>query len=85
METILIVEDEPTMLRGLRDNFEFAGYKVITASDGETGVQAARGKARSDHPGYHVAKDQRLRGLPDRAQAWSRDADPDAYGKVAGF
>ena len=41
METILIVEDDPTMLRGLKDNFEFKGYKVITASDGEKGLEAA--------------------------------------------
>ncbi len=41
METILIVEDDATMLRGLKDNFEFKGYKVITASDGEKGLEAA--------------------------------------------
>ncbi len=35
METILIIEDDSTMLRGLMDNFEYAGYKVITACDGE--------------------------------------------------
>ncbi len=41
METVLIVEDDPTMLRGLKDNFEFKGYKVLTASDGEKGLDAA--------------------------------------------
>jgi DNA-binding response OmpR family regulator len=41
METILIVEDDPTMLRGLRDNFEFKGYRVLTAPDGEEGLNAA--------------------------------------------
>ncbi len=41
METILIVEDDSTMLRGLKDNFEFSGYKVITADDGEKGLNAA--------------------------------------------
>ena len=35
METILIIEDDPAMLRGLKDNFEFKGYKVLTAADGE--------------------------------------------------
>ena len=29
------------MLRGLKDNFEFKGYKVLTASDGEKGLEAA--------------------------------------------
>src|SRR6478609_7375536 len=39
--TILIVEDDPTMLRGLKDNFEFEGYKVATATDGDAGLKAA--------------------------------------------
>lgn len=41
METVLIIEDDPTMLIGLRDNFEFKGYKVVTANDGEKGLNAA--------------------------------------------
>ncbi len=41
METILIIEDDATMLRGLKDNFEYAGYNVITACDGEEGLNAA--------------------------------------------
>jgi len=41
METILIVEDDPTMLRGLKDNFEFHGYHVLTAEDGEAGLNTA--------------------------------------------
>ncbi len=40
-ETILIIEDDPTMLRGLKDNFTFEGYRVITADDGEKGLNAA--------------------------------------------
>ena len=31
METVLIIEDDPTMLIGLKDNFEFKGYKVVRA------------------------------------------------------
>jgi len=38
---ILIVEDEPNMVAGLRDNFEFEGYQVITAGDGLEGLQKA--------------------------------------------
>ena len=38
---ILIVEDEPNMVAGLRDNFEFEGYQVITAGDGIEGLQKA--------------------------------------------
>ncbi len=41
METILIIEDDATMLRGLNDNFEFKGYRVLTAADGEEGLEAA--------------------------------------------
>jgi len=41
METVLIIEDDPAMLRGLKDNFAFAGYTVITADDGEKGLDAA--------------------------------------------
>ena len=40
-ETILIVEDDPAMLRGLKDNFEFEGYGVLTAADGEKGLRLA--------------------------------------------
>ena len=41
METVLIIEDDPTMIIGLKDNFEFKGYKVLTAADGEKGLKAA--------------------------------------------
>lgn len=41
MAKILIVEDEPNMVAGLRDNFEFEGYEVITASDGIAGLNLA--------------------------------------------
>jgi DNA-binding response OmpR family regulator len=41
METVLIIEDDSTMLRGLKDNFEFKGYRVLTAADGEEGLNAA--------------------------------------------
>ena len=38
---ILIVEDEPNMVAGLRDNFEYEGYEVITAGDGVQGLERA--------------------------------------------
>ena len=40
-ETVLIIEDDPTMLRGLKDNFAYTGYVVQTAADGEEGLNAA--------------------------------------------
>ena len=38
---ILIVEDEPAMVAGLRDNFEYEGYEVISAEDGVSGLERA--------------------------------------------
>jgi two-component system alkaline phosphatase synthesis response regulator PhoP len=38
---ILIVEDEPAMVAGLRDNFEYEGYDVISAGDGVAGLERA--------------------------------------------
>jgi DNA-binding response OmpR family regulator len=43
-ECILIVEDDPAMLRGLKDNFEFEGYRVRTAADGRKGLDEALGR-----------------------------------------
>jgi DNA-binding response OmpR family regulator len=43
---ILIVEDEPAMVAGLRDNFEYEGYEVISANDGVEGLE----KAINDQP-----------------------------------
>jgi DNA-binding response OmpR family regulator len=43
MIKILIVEDEPNMVAGLRDNFEYEGYQVITAPDGVAGLERALG------------------------------------------
>jgi len=39
MTKILIVEDELNMAQGLKDNLEFEGYEVETASEGSTGLQ----------------------------------------------
>lgn len=39
MARILIVEDEPQMQRGLRDNLEFEGHEVTIAGEGATGLQ----------------------------------------------
>jgi DNA-binding response OmpR family regulator len=39
MKKILIVEDELNMIKGLKDNLEFEGYKVDTAMEGRSGLQ----------------------------------------------
>jgi DNA-binding response OmpR family regulator len=38
---ILIVEDEPAMVAGLQDNFEYEGYEVISADNGVAGLERA--------------------------------------------
>ena len=39
-KTLLIVEDDHVLLRGLKDNFEAQGYQVRTARDGQRGLDA---------------------------------------------
>ena len=39
MSRILIVEDDPAILRGLKDNLEYESYDVVTARDGELGYR----------------------------------------------
>lgn len=39
--TILIIEDDPALLRGLKDNFELQNYRVQLARDGSEGLSAA--------------------------------------------
>lgn len=39
-KSILIIEDDPVLLRGLKDNFEAQGYLVRTARDGQKGMDA---------------------------------------------
>ncbi len=41
METVLIIEDDAALSRGLKDNFAFQGYHVLQASDGERGLALA--------------------------------------------
>ena len=39
MSVILVVEDDPAILRGLTDNLRFESYEVLTAEDGESGYK----------------------------------------------
>jgi DNA-binding response OmpR family regulator len=39
--SVLIIEDEPALLRGLQDNFEAQEYRVHVARDGREGLSAA--------------------------------------------
>ena len=41
MKTILVIEDDVSILRGLKDNLRFEGYEVLTAADGQEGIALA--------------------------------------------
>ena len=43
---VLLVDDDPVILKLLQVNFEMEDYAVITAGDGEEGLQ----RAREEHP-----------------------------------
>jgi DNA-binding response OmpR family regulator len=45
-KTILIIEDEPHIVMGLKDSLEFEGFGVVTAGKGKDGI----GLARSESP-----------------------------------
>ncbi len=42
MVSILIIEDEPAMQLGLKDNLELESYQVAVASDGQVGLEKLR-------------------------------------------
>ena len=41
MPRILIVDDEPAMVRGLEDNLRFEGYQTVSATNGRDGLALA--------------------------------------------
>ncbi len=45
-KTVLVIEDEPHIVLGLRDALEFEGFRVLSASKGKDGVALAK----SEHP-----------------------------------
>lgn len=44
MSLILVVEDDPAILRGLTDNLRFESYEVLSATDGDAGYRLLREK-----------------------------------------
>src|SRR3546814_17525262 len=44
--TVLVVEDDPVILRLLEVNFELEGFNVLAAHDGAEGIELAR----AEHP-----------------------------------
>lgn len=44
MSLILVIEDDPAILRGLTDNLRFESYEVLSAADGDAGYRLLREK-----------------------------------------
>src|SRR5438445_3734467 len=72
MPRILIVDDEPEMVRGLEDNLRFEGYQTVAAGDGKRGLQLALTEAPDlvlldimmpDMSGWDVCRELRAKGL----------------------
>lgn len=72
MSRVLVIEDDPAILRGLADNLRIESHDVLTAADGETGYRLAR----EQHPdvivldlmlprlsGYEVCRKLRQHGV----------------------
>ena len=72
VRTVLVVDDEPEIVRILRDYLERAGFAVLTASDGSSAVSAAR-RERPDLVVLDLTMPL-LDGL-DVARALRRDGD----------
>jgi two-component system alkaline phosphatase synthesis response regulator PhoP len=69
---ILIVDDEPEMVRGLEDNLRFEGYQTLSARDGRRGLELAVSEAPDlvlldvmmpGLSGWDVCRELRRRGL----------------------
>src|SRR6478735_2920552 len=67
-KTILVVDDEPHIVLGLRDALEFEGFRVVTAGTGREGVLACRNERPNavlldlmlpDLNGYQVCEELR--------------------------
>ena len=68
---VLVVDDDPVIVRLLRVNFEMEGYEVVTAADGEEGLAAAR----ADRPDV-VVSDVMMPNVDGLAFATALKADP---------
>ena len=60
---ILIVEDGLAMVAGLRDNFEYEGYEVISAADGVAGLDVPGDDPDLGRARRNDAADERSRCL----------------------
>ena len=73
MHTALIIEDDPALLRGLKDNFEAQGYRVQVARNGSDGLSSVLSVPAPDlvlldimlpqMNGFEICRAARSRGL----------------------
>jgi DNA-binding response OmpR family regulator len=72
MSRILVIEDDPAILRGLLDNFKRELHEVFTAGDGETGYRLIKEKKPDlivldlmlpKLSGYEVCRQMRAEGM----------------------
>ena len=72
MPRILIVDDEPEMVRGLEDNLRYEGYQTVAAPDGRRGLALALSEAPDlilldvmmpGMSGWDLCRELRRRGL----------------------
>src|SRR6266571_231138 len=70
--SVLIIEDDPALLRGLKDNFEAQDYRVRLARDGQEGLATALAEPPDllildimlpKFNGYEICRALRARGL----------------------
>src|SRR5438093_10442250 len=62
-ETILLVEDDPTMRAAAQQLLSKVGYRVVTAVDGQQGLDAHRAHRATLHLGTPGAVMPKLSGL----------------------
>ncbi len=87
MPRILIVDDEPEIVRGLEDNLRFEGYQTFAATDGETALAIAAREAPDlvlldlmmpRMSGWDVCRSLRARGIDvPIIMLTARGAEPD--------
>jgi two-component system alkaline phosphatase synthesis response regulator PhoP len=72
MPRILIIDDEPEIVRGLEDNLRFEGYEAVSATNGDDGLALATSQAPDlilldvmmpRRSGWDVCQELRRRGL----------------------
>jgi DNA-binding response OmpR family regulator len=86
-KTILVIDDEPHLVMGLRDALEFEGFRVVSAERGRDGAAAARSEPPDavildlmlpDQNGYEVCEEiRRFAPFVPIIMLTARSSEPD--------